>query len=74
MNINQLVDFARAYARMGSSVQEQLDSFVSGERDDLNVNAMDMCADLLKECGGLDDVEGSYDLIDELDSFVQENS
>jgi len=76
MNISQLISFAHAYSRLGWSVQEQLQDFMNGERDGscLNVNAVDMCADLLKECDNLEGIDGAMDLLEELNEYCAENS
>lgn len=74
MNINELISFAEAYACMGKSVRSQLEDFMNGKLDGLNVNAIDMCADLIKECSGLDRVDGAQELLDELDAcLLREN-
>jgi len=40
MDIDILIDFAKRYAKLGSCVQEQLDSLLDGDYDDINYNAV----------------------------------
>jgi hypothetical protein len=40
MEIDQLMEFAHAYAGLGSAIQAQLHDIVNGDRDDINPNAL----------------------------------
>jgi hypothetical protein len=41
MELYELMRFARAYSKLGWAIQEQIDSIVNGDLDDLNSNALE---------------------------------
>lgn len=59
-DLSELMKFARAYGRLGWSIQEQVNSIVNEDYDDINPNALD---EIDRELRGFnDDLD---DLIDQ---------
>jgi hypothetical protein len=59
VDIEQLMNFARAYAGLGSSIQAQLEDIVNGDRDDINPNALQEINRALR--GYNDDLDAAID-------------
>lgn len=59
MNIEQLIDFAIAYNRLGWAIQAQVNDIVNGDYDDLNLNAVKEINQKLR--GFHDDLDSAID-------------
>lgn len=59
MELDELMKFARAYNKLGWSIQEQLDDIVNGDCDDINPNALEEIDNRMR--GFNDDLDEAID-------------
>lgn len=59
MELDDLMRFARAYSKLGWSIQEQLDDLVNGDFGDINPNALEEIDNKMR--GFNDDLDEAID-------------
>ena len=70
IDLNDLIQFAEVYSKLGWAIQKQLNKLLNGETEGLNPNAVRAMRDLLRPLGPISET-CFYELQDLLDSWEQ---
>ena len=80
MDSYSVLEICRAYARLGSAVQDQLDTIVEHGGDlegaDVNLNAAAMIHEFFQRAAGYEDDDSGYEfagLVESLNQWAEEN-